>query len=187
MSRSQFLTASIIAAAILLTAAPASAAVYIGRVKDVQMDHLVLTVKNKDHRIYAADKTMVTVDGKKARLANLKPGFRATVNARLIGTRLTASSIAALSANSRVKADVAVVRGMIRAMDRKKSTLTVYNPVDKKSTTFEVRNDTKVTLDGQAARFGDLKKGYSVEVASKAEAGRPVATAIVARKATLRE
>jgi len=73
-------------------------------------------------------------------------------------------------------------RGLIKRIDRKGSAIDVYNQADKKTNTFAIRNDTKVTLDGKVAKLADLQAGFSVEVTAKEVGGKLVATAVVARK-----
>ena len=55
----------------------------------------------------------------------------------------------------------ATLEGTIKKVDADKSTLVVTDK-DKKDVTVTVNKDAKLTLDGKAAKFADLKEGQKV-------------------------
>lgn len=57
----------------------------------------------------------------------------------------------------------AVLEGTVKKVDTTKSCCLVVDK-DKKDTLVELDKDTKITLDGKAAKLGDLKEGQKVKV-----------------------
>ncbi len=57
----------------------------------------------------------------------------------------------------------ATLEGTIKKVDGDKSTVVVTDK-DKKDVTVTVNKDAKITLDGKAAKFADLKEGQTVKV-----------------------
>jgi hypothetical protein len=172
------------AALLLSTAQPVTANVYLGRIKTVFTNAIVVTTSRdkKDHTLAVDKKTRVYLDGKPAKLGDLSAGLSVVANGQTIGAKLTATSIFARSAagaNAGAKGD-ALYSGMIRVINLRLNNIVVYSAADKKSRTFLIRPGAPVTLNGKAARLADLKVGLFAEVTSSVIGGLRYATAIAA-------
>jgi len=75
----------------------------------------------------------------------------------------------------------ATLEGTIKKVDADKSTLVVTDK-DKKDVTVTVNKDAKLTLDGKAAKFADLKEGQKVKVTHEANKASEVEAKSAAKK-----
>jgi len=161
-----------------------------GVVKSVDADKGSLTVEvtkgdNTSERTVPVGKdAKVLLDGKKANLSDLKPGFR--VNIKLGEDRTTAQSVGA---------EGPTLTGELKAVDVDKHTVRVSvtthpDPTDKKKTateekTLKVADDVQVVIQGEKkkATLADLKTGTSVVVRVSADGERVFAISSPAKGA----
>ncbi len=71
---------------------------YSGKIVSAAEDQVALTVDGQQHNFVANDETKVTLDGKPAKLTDLKAGFTAVIMANKAEDKLIATSITARSA-----------------------------------------------------------------------------------------
>lgn len=162
---------------------------YVGTIQKVGADQIVLKVDKKDHTVAVNSETAITLDGRKAKLTDLKAGHKATVTCKKDGAKLVATKIAAgsksaavtpLSLFAALKGEK--YRGLIKKIDKK--TLYLFQTVKKKTLEFAVNSQTVVTRDGKKSAFADLKTGDTAVVTAETKDGKTVATRIVAKSKT---
>lgn len=117
-----------------------------GTVVKVDAPKVVVKVGDKEVTVTTDDKTAVVVDGKEAKLADLKAGMPVAVTP----AEGTAAKIAATT----------VVKGAISKVDGAKVMVKVGE--DKREVVVTTNDKTKVTLDGKEAKVADLKAGMTV-------------------------
>lgn len=166
------------------TASAEEAETMIGKIKSVDKDHIVLEVKEESHKLSVNSSTQVTLDGKKASLADLKEGFAARVTAKkgddeqYVATRITASSKSTSPVNTLLAADEAKqFEGTVKQVENTK--LQITNEL-KKEMSFQVASDATITLDGKRASLADLKAGFKVTVTATEKDDKWMASKIAA-------
>jgi hypothetical protein len=132
-----------------------------GKLESVDTDKNTITVSTFSRaQGSSADKTytlakdaQILQDDKKAKLADLKKGARATL--KLSEDRMTALSISVMGNT---------VQAPVKAVDAEKNaiTITVETRQGKVDKTHQVAKDAKVTIDGKEASIKDLKEGGAV-------------------------
>jgi hypothetical protein len=132
---------------------------------------------------FATDaQTKISVDGKDAKLADVKVGLH-------VGVMLTADRSKAVA----VKAEGPTFTGELKEVDAAKRTVVVKlvthpDPADKKKTgtedkTFKVADDASVAVKGKKpATLGDLKAGANVTVRISADGERAIAIYTVVKQ-----
>lgn len=157
-----------------------------GTITDVGVNHVVLKVKKVQHKVVVNDETVIQLDGKKAKLTDLKAGFKAAVTARkegklFLATKIDASSKSTAAVTEPVAIALAAstrVTGMIKKLGKKQLELAVAEK--NANITIAVNDKTTVNIDGKPAAFSALKVGYTVVVRGEKKGDQVVASTIVA-------
>jgi hypothetical protein len=143
--------------------------VFSGTVKSVDAAAGAVTITatkgdQKVERTFAVAKNVkVAIDGKEAKLADLKAGTRVSV--KLGEDRSTAVAIATENANPDVK-KAAGASGTLKSVDAAKGTITIAATKRDASIdrTYTIAKNVKVVVDGSEGTLADLKNGFHVNV-----------------------
>jgi RNA polymerase sigma factor (sigma-70 family) len=160
-----------------------------GTVKNVQADKSSITItatkgdQSIDRTFDVAKEVKVVLDGKEAKLADVKAGVKVTV--KLAEDK---STVVAIANDKPADGDVkkpAGFTGNVKSVDAAKGTITVTatkgdTSIDR---TFPVAENVKVSIDGREAKLGDLKAGTRVSI--KFGDDRTTAAAIASEGTTL--
>ena len=155
-----------------------------GKIKSVAKDQIVLEVEDESHELSVNSSTQVTLDGKKASVADLKAGYAARVTAKkgedqkYTATRIVANSQATSFVSTSLVADEAKkFEGTVKSVEKTSLHLTSE---ENKQMTFQVASDATITLDGKRASLADLKEGFQATVTATEKEGKLMASRIAA-------
>jgi biopolymer transport protein ExbD len=118
---------------------------------DAEKGTVVVKPRQGDNVTVTTDKdTKVTVDGKEAKLADVKADM---------GVEVSPKDGVAKTVNARTPG----LRGKVVSVDAEKGTL-VVKPRQGDDVTVTTDKDTKITVDGKEAKLADVKADMRVEV-----------------------
>ncbi len=144
--------------------AVAAAEKHEGKVAEINKGKLTMTDmggKNK-HTHDVRDSAQITLDGKDAKLADLKAGDKVEV---LIDRGAITSVVAKRSTTSSAKPDTTSTgRREVKVFETGKNKLTVTDLDGKNKRVYEVTDTAKITLNDKSAKLSELKSGDKIEV-----------------------
>jgi hypothetical protein len=155
----------------LVVAAPAEALqektvttgnIVVGKVEaKVLQIHLQLNPKNSSLTTFKIDDgTAITVNGKSAQLADVKPGWKGSVT--YFKSSKIIKSLDLNDPDSPPAGNEVQLRGTLDAIQ--KGFIVVNRQSDGKAFTFKLSPSTKAQIDGVTVMFGDLERGMKVDV-----------------------
>lgn len=136
-----------------------------GTVARVNLDEQTLTIDPADSHelvtIIVVERTEITLEGRPARLSDLKPGMHA--EAGVCRENLIAKAVLARSAEPTVCSSTARVTGKIASINLDEHTLAIATPEAANPLVLNVVERTVITVDSHPARLADLEVGMGVE------------------------
>jgi biopolymer transport protein ExbD len=133
-----------------------------GAIRTVNLVEKTVTVHTRQDTtvtLETAEATLITRNGRPARLSDLQSGDR--VQAGYDSETLLASAIVATGEDL---PETARVEGVIQGVNLEAHTLTII-PREGNPVTLQVTPNTAITLDGRPARLDDLQRGFSAGAA----------------------
>lgn len=173
----------------------ASSLKFAGNISKVGKDKLTAASKDGQSMTFTVnDQTAISLDGKAAKLSDLKIPYVVSVTYQKDGETLVASVVAARSSNvSAIFVPARDLSAVINRRDADDATAIFSGTISKigdakfaaksnegKEHTFAVNDETTYSLDGRKAKFADLKTGQTVTVTFKGD----VATMVAAKSGT---
>jgi biopolymer transport protein ExbD len=149
---------------------------------DPEGGHIAITPSTTPEALTlnVTERTEITLNGRPARLADLRPGMR--VEARFCRETLNATVIAA---RTEAECTLVSISGVIAEVDVEGGHLSIMPSTTTTPITLNVTERTEITLNGRAARLSDLRRGMRVEARYCRETSN--ATVIAARTPTSSE
>jgi hypothetical protein len=135
--------------------------IVVGKVEaDKLQVHLALTKGTPLTTFRIDNNTVITVDGDRAKLADVRAGFKGSVtygkSSKIV------KSLELSSADAPPPGEELMLRGTIDVLQ--KSIVTVNRQDDGKAFPFKLTKDTRILVDGVTMTAGDLKRGMKVDV-----------------------
>jgi Cu/Ag efflux protein CusF len=131
---------------------------------------------------FAIEGVKVTIDGKEAKLEDLKEGDRIMAQLSVDAKKVLSITVVRSRRGERPAAPTPRAGGSVKSVDAKANTLTLVVGREKEEKTYELAAGATVTIDGKPAKLEELKEGAAVSLVLDAEGKKATAVATSARR-----